>query len=169
MNGGLLAIDPGTFASGWVVMDIKTKEPVACGKYENERLLQELAEGYFNADYAVVEMMTSYGARVGREVLETCVWIGRFLQAAAAEGMKVRTMYRRDVKMELVDTPRATDADIRQMLVDRFAYGVPNHGKGTKSEPGWFYGFRADIWQAYALGVAWIDRQEREEVKHEID
>lgn len=161
MNGGLLAIDPGTFASGWVVMDIETKEPVACGKYENERLLQELAEGYFNADWAVVEMMTSYGARVGREVLETCVWIGRFLQAAAAEGMKVRTMYRRDVKMELVDTPRATDADIRQMLVDRFAYGVPNLGKGTKSEPGWFYGFRADIWQAYALGVAWTDREER--------
>ena len=165
MNGGLLAIDPGTFASGWVVIDIETKEPVACGKYENERLLQELTEGYFYADYAVLEMMTSYGARVGREVLETCVWIGRFLQAAAANGMKVRTMYRRDVKMELVDTPRATDADIRQMLVDRFAYGVPNLGKGTKSEPGWFYGFRADIWQAYALAVAWTDRQEREEAR----
>lgn len=163
MNGGLLAIDPGTFASGWVVMDIKSKEPVACGKYENERLLQELAEGYFNADYAVVEMMTSYGARVGREVLETCVWIGRFIQELVRQGTGTRTMYRRDVKLELVGLTRATDADLRQYLEDRFAYGTRNHGKGTKEQPGWFYGFHADIWQAYALGVAFLDKVKREE------
>ena len=170
MKGLLLAIDPGTFASGWVLMKADSRQPLACGKDPNEELLRDLSEGgAYWAEQVVIEMMTSYGARGGREVLETCVWIGRFLQAAAAEGMKVRTMYRRDVKMELVDTPRATDADIRQMLVDRFAYGVPNLGKGTKAEPGWFYGFRADIWQAYALGVAWTDRQEREEVKHETD
>ena len=165
MNTGLLAIDPGTFASGWVLINTSTRKPFACGKTENERLLEMISEEELWTPEAVIEMMTSYGARVGREVLETCVWIGRFLQEAADAGTRTSTMYRRDVKLELVGLTRATDADLRQYLEDRFAYGVKNHGKGTKSEPGWFYGFRADIWQAYALGVAWTDRQEREEAR----
>jgi len=37
--------------------------------------------------------------------------------------------------------------------VDRFAPGESNHGKGTKAEPGWFYGFAKDVWQATALAV----------------
>lgn len=34
-----------------------------------------------------------------------------------------------------------------------------NHGKGTKANPGWFYGFRADVWQAHALAVYAADLQ----------
>ena len=45
-----------------------------------------------------------------------------------------------------------------QALVDRFAPGQPNHGKGTKAEPGFFYGFRADVWQAFALAVYAADQ-----------
>lgn len=157
----LLAIDPGTFASGWVVMDETTRRPIRFGKDENEDLLRMIQAGDVWAPEVVVEMLTSYGAPVGRETLETCVWVGRFLQAAAMDGRKIQTMNRRDVKYELTGSTRANDAMIRQYLVDRFAYGVRNHGKGTQDFPGWFYGFRADIWQAYALGVAWIDQKER--------
>lgn len=159
----LLAIDPGTFASGWVLMEMETCRPVGCGKTDNSELLSQIGEGELWAPQAVIEMMTSYGARVGRETLETCVWIGRFIQELVRQGTGTRTMYRRDVKLELIGSPRAKDKDLRQLMQDRFAYGVPNLGKGTKAEPGWFYGFHADVWQAYALGVAWLDKVKREE------
>ena len=159
----LLAIDPGTFASGWAILDMETCRPEKCGKTDNSELIRMIGERELWAPEAVVEMMTSYGARVGRETLETLVWIGRFIQELVRQGTGTRSMYRRDVKLELVGLTRATDADLRQYLEDRFAYGTRNHGKGTKEQPGWFYGFHADIWQAYALGVAFLDKVKREE------
>jgi hypothetical protein len=78
------------------------------------------------------------------------VWIGRFAERSP---VTPELVYRRDVKLHHCHSAKAKDANITQALIDRFAPGVPNKGKGTKAEPGWFYGFRADIWQSYALAV----------------
>jgi hypothetical protein len=56
---------------------------------------------------------------------------------------------------------RGDDAKVNRYLKDRFAPGSGNHGKGTKKDPGFFYGFRGDAWAAYALGVAYLDLLER--------
>ena len=69
-------------------------------------------------------------------------------------------IYRKDVKLHLCHTTKAKDSNITQALIDRFASGEPNRGKGTKAAPGWFYGFKADIWQAYALAVLAADTRE---------
>ncbi len=151
----ILAIDPGTFESAFVRMDGDYR-PVSFGKIPNEELLQRIY-GAEKEDRLVIEMVASYGMAVGKEVFETVLWIGRFWEAFPGE--KKALLYRREEKMTLCGSAKAKDANIRQALIDRFAYGVPNGGKGLKNAPGWFYGFRADVWQAYAVAVTYADKE----------
>lgn len=150
----ILAIDPGNVESGWCVIDAGGRRPLAFGKTRNSRVLDapgEVLSGCF--DRAVIEMVASYGMPVGAEVFDTCVWIGRFQECLIRDGVTVELVKRQPVKLHLCHSSKAKDANVTQALVDRFAPGQTNHGKGTKKDPGWFYGFRADIWQAYALAV----------------
>ena len=152
----IFAIDPGNIESAYVILDEKLK-PTEFGKIENEKLLEVIDA--VNGDYMTyrrcepkpelaIEMVASYGMPVGESVFETVFWIGRFWEAFNGQKTKV---YRKDVKINLCHSVRAKDSNIRQALIDRF--GVV----GTKKKPGWFYGFKADIWSAYAVGVTYCD------------
>lgn len=153
----ILAIDPGNKESGYVYLDRDLK-PIEFGKIENDELLHYIIEENFNMGYAAIEMVASYGMAVGKEVFDTCVWIGRFYEAIeSTTAIEPQFVYRKDEKINLCHSMKANDSTITQALVDRFAYGVRNHGKGTKEEKGWFYGFKKDIWQAYAVGVTYYD------------
>ncbi len=169
-----LAIDPANIESGWVLMDAVTYEPIAFNKTPNEDFRDMIYAGRFEGvdDYVeiegsdecvvAIEMVASYGMPVGREVFETCVWIGRLMEACikARHGYahlyeNPELVYRKNVKTHLCGHTNAKDANVRQALIDRFAKTA--RGKGTKKEPDWFYGFRADMWQAYAVGVTYLD------------
>jgi hypothetical protein len=154
----VLAIDPGNTESAWCVIDAETKRPQAFAKQPNAEVLDV-------CEYPMpvaIEMVASYGMAVGREVFETCVWIGRFIERHESyhQPLTPRLIYRRDIKLHHCHDSRAKDSNVRQALVDRFAPGQPNHGKGTKADPGWFHGFHSDVWQAYALAVYVADTQE---------
>jgi hypothetical protein len=98
----------------------------------------------------------------GKTVFDTCVWIGRFSEAhAQVTGALPDLILRPTVKAHICGSAKAKDPNIIQALVDRFAPGQPNKGKGTKAAPGWFYGFAADVWQAYALAVYVADTMPR--------
>lgn len=159
MTSTLLAIDPGNIESGWVVIDTVTCQPIAFGKTPNDDIRVFINCGDFDACHHVaIEMIASYGMAVGSEVFDTCVWIGRFQAAIETRtGDLPELIKRQPVKLHHCHTSKAKDANIAQALVDRFAPGQPNHGKGTKAAPGWFYGFRKDVWQAYALAVYAVD------------
>ena len=162
----LLAIDPGSTESGWVIIDAETRKPLQFGKSPNATVLDH-CYGDIAWNRIVVEMVASYGMAVGAHVFETCVWIGRFIEAADWMGDYPRhpeRVLRKDVKLHHCHKVSAKDSNIRQALVDRFAPGQPNHGKGTTADPGWFHGFRADIWQAYALAVYVADTYEKDAV-----
>jgi hypothetical protein len=153
----ILAIDPGNTESAYAVIDQATCRPFEFGKIPNLELRDRLwtvAPSQIVADHAAIEMIASYGMAVGAEVFETCVWIGRFHTALeCASGYEPTLVKRQPVKLHHCQSAKAKDANITQALIDRFAYGQPNRGKGTKAQPGWFHGFAADVWQAYALAV----------------
>lgn len=98
-------------------------------------------------------MVASYGMPVGETVFQTCVWIGRFIQQIDEIGKEYSYIYRKDEKINICHSMKAKDSNIRQALIDRFGE------VGTKKNPGWFYGFKADIWQAYAVGITYLDMQ----------
>ena len=153
----ILAIDPGPVESGFVFMGAKTYQVLDKGKLNNEAVRRLVMSGAY--DLLAIEKIASYGMSVGQEVFDTCIWIGRFLERGLIH-RDVELFYRRDIKLHFCESARAKDANITQALIDRFAPGVPNRGKGSKDHPGWFYGFRADIWQAYALAVYTADTLE---------
>lgn len=148
----VLAIDPGNEKSAWCMVDSETLNPITFGKEENQVIL--IAVQHLPYDEIVIERVASYGMAVGREVFETCEWVGRFTQAARVPPDYV---YRREEKLHLCGDSRAKDANIRRALIDRFAKHDLKNGKGTKKNPDWFYGFSADVWAAYAVGITYIE------------
>lgn len=147
----ILAIDPGNTESAYCLIDTETYRPLSFGKQDNNWLLGFMDTQGILFDKVVIEMIASYGMPVGKEVFDTCVWIGRFKQIAESQEIKVEYIYRKDEKMNLCHSMKAKDSNIRQALIDRFG------PVGTKKNPGWFYGFKKDIWAAYAVGITYLD------------
>lgn len=137
----ILAIDPGTAQSGVVLLH--DQRVIESGVHANGDVLAMIRAS--QADVLAVEMIASYGMPVGAEVFETCVWIGRMVEAWRSP-KSVRLVYRRDVKLHLCGTARAKDANIRQALIDKL--GAP----GVKANKGPTYGVKSHAWAA--LGVA---------------
>lgn len=138
----ILAIDPGTEQSGWCVLD----SGIVCFSGVDRNAVVLDSANRFDADFLAIEMIASYGMAVGKEVFETCRWVGRFQQAWHWPD-DTRLIYRKDVKMHLCGTPRAKDANIRQALIDKLG------PQGTKKAPGPTYGVKSHAWAALAVAV----------------
>ena len=149
-----LAIDPGPTKSAFVLW--KDERIFFSGIVTNETLLHGIwaKQTGVHANSCAIEMIASYGMAVGREVFETCVWIGRYYEAwSGANGSRPLLIPRLAVKVHHCCSAKAKDSNIRQALIDRF--GAP----GTKRAPGVTYGLKADTWQAMALAVYAADTE----------
>ena len=158
----VVAVDPGSVESGVVVFDPVCSEPVVyAAKLDNVVLvaalrIRELPGVSLHGPHVlVVEMIASYGMPVGREVFETCVVIGRCLEAWSGRAHRV---YRREVKEALCHSPKANDATVRRALLDRFGGDA---ARGTKKAPGPLYGVKSDAWSALALAVTYCETNGR--------
>lgn len=150
----IFAIDPGNTESGYALFEMPEFKLLEFGKIENNMLLQCIHLYATLADHFAIEMVASYGMPVGKDVFETCVWIGRFIQAVKQE---YHYVYRKDEKICLCSDSRAKDSNIRQALINRYAKFDFKNGKGTKKNPDTFYGVSKDAWQAIAVGVTYYE------------
>lgn len=146
----ILAIDPGNIESAYCLIDSETYKPIEFDKVNNTKLLLKMNE--LEYDKLIIEMIASYGMPVGASVFDTCVWIGRFIQTRKCADYEY--IYRKEEKMNLCHSMKAKDSNIRQALIDRFG------DVGVKKAPGFFYGFKKDIWAAFAVGVTYLDKGE---------
>jgi hypothetical protein len=145
----ILAIDPGPIQSAFVEWDTEKEEIVKKGIMVNDNLGVYLQNPNPSIRRVLCEMVACYGMPVGKEIFETVLWIGRFIELAAYGGQGVTLVYRKDIKMHFCNSNRAKDSNVRQALIDRL--GKP----GTKKQPGKTYGVSKDMWAALAIALFW--------------
>ena len=157
----ILAVDPGSTQSAYVVYDpkIKTVKEHAIMSNMGMRSLLEWWNGILMLGAPVphevvvppdgnmtlvIEDMQSFGMPVGREVFETVRWTGRFDSAWFHTYVYIP---RSEVKLAICKSAKANDASIRTALIDMFG------GKQETKKGGKLYKVKGDEWSALALAV----------------
>lgn len=149
MTISVLAIDPGTHQSGYVVY-ISKGGVIATGVVDNHELLDIIRAS--DADMLAIEKIVSYGRAVGQETFDTCEWTGRFRQVWPTPDETV-AVTRLQVKKFLGLKGSATDADVNKRVRD--VCGQP----GRKGSEGPTYGVKSHAWAALAVAVTAIHLQ----------
>lgn len=149
----VIGLDPGTTESAFVIFDGERITDMQI--FENQGMLGHLKGFKSMSATLVIEQFESFGMAVGREVFQTVFWSGRFAQGYA-HGLNFAQMPRRTVKLHLCGVTRATDANVRQALLDRF--GGKEQAVGTKKQPGPLYGVKSHLWSALAIAVTYHDQ-----------
>ena len=170
-----VGIDPGTSKSGLVCFDTESRRVTYSAELDNEDLLLSLRGGgsldVDTWDCLFIENIESMGIAVGKSTFQTCIWIGRFLEAfAVLTGQESRLVSRGDEKTVLcgASTYRnpetgkrkaVGDSEIRRALIERFpATGVGSVPQvGNKKQPGPLYGVSGHCWQALAVVVVGLE------------
>jgi hypothetical protein len=175
----ILAIDPGTEQSGFVVVD-ECLNILDKGIINNEQfrdyinskftlhltglsdLTTDIRDFQFQQPVAlVIEGMTLYRA-VSEDSIQTLIWIGRFKERFLDISNLYAEIKRSGVRKHL---EADSDAGVVAALVDRFGGGSMKTAKGTKKVPGKFHGFKSHIWSAFAVAVTYVDSHPRDKFR----
>jgi hypothetical protein len=154
----IVAVDPGTEQSALVIYNPVEKEVTDHCIGPNDTILAELLglQASGAKSVLVVEQIESFGMAVGAETFRTVWWAGRFHQAWKGAAYQLP---RRAVKLHLCYSARATDANIRTAILDRFGPGKEK-AIGKKSAPGPLFGLKGHEYAALAVALTWADQAE---------
>jgi hypothetical protein len=163
----VLAIDPGPEESAWVMLcadrsvgefDIQTNDRI------EDSILSAAYPLQSHPTAMAIEMIDSFGMAVGKSVFETIYHIGRLCATwQQTINDEVYRITRRDIKLHLCNSSRAKDANVRQVLIDRYG-GTRQKAVGTKKNPGPLYGFKTHLWSALAVGITYLEKHQAAEI-----
>lgn len=134
----VLAIDPGTHESGFCLFDGRV---ISCGVMGNADLRLIVSDD--NSDVLAIEKIVAYGSAVGQETFDTCIWIGRFMEAWGQPD-DVMLIPRRSIKKQVCGPGKWGDPDVRSALIKLVGE------QGSKKQPGPTYGVKSHAWSALA-------------------
>lgn len=142
----IIGIDTGTEYTAMVVCRYKDMKPIYHQKLPNAQIERELVYPLIHFDcFVAIELLENHGMPIGATTIQTIIEIGRIQKIVEQNHRQWMLVKRSEEKLCICNSVKAKDGNIRQALID--IYGE----KGTKKQPGFFYGFRADEWQAFAI------------------
>ena len=146
----ILGVDPGPEQSGWVVYE--PPKVLAHGITLNQQL--RAMEFEYEIDTMAIEMVANMGMPQGVDIHETIFWIGRVWETLP--GREKVKVYRRDVKLHMCNSSRATDSNINISIWNRFGGNVKK-AKGTKDKPGPLFGVTRHCLSALAVAITYAE------------
>ena len=158
MNETILAIDPGTTESAYVLY--KEKRLLGFDKVPNHDMLTIIAN--VKTSFMAIETPRCYGMVTGATLMDTSEWVGIFRHAYGLD--KAYHVYRKSqnytigiesVCMHLCHNNRANDSNVRRAILDRYPAtgGGKTPQKGTKAQPGPLFGVSKDVFSALAVAI----------------
>lgn len=148
----ILGIDPGTTKSGFAIIseDWREKGPLSAGVLQNEDLLAHIDSMPIDAECTIaIEMISSYGMRVGQTTFDTCVFIGRLCEVCYGMGIEPILIKRHEVKKVMCPGQKSNDSTIRLKLIEEMGWTKENIVANSKRA-----GLKSHAWQALAVAVA---------------
>lgn len=133
-----IAIDPGPENCGYCMFN--DGRPIDWGNIGVEDMLTMIEESDIitHETPIVIEMITSYGMKVGQTTFDTCVVIGRIQELANRMGYTHVKIPRRVVRSTL---KKKNDKEIRAFCIEKYGeFGASGHS-----------------WQACGLGITFME------------
>lgn len=150
MSGLIYAVDAGSAKSAFVLFDPALQRIVDLGIDTNESLLKQILLCPPRIAVFAYEKIASFGFPVGKEVLDTAEWNGRFRQAAErTNGVRVYGATRKEVVVHHTGKATGGDKEVRAAMIARF-------GKENLAS------CKYDLWSSLAIAACVADRLQKE-------
>jgi hypothetical protein len=144
----IIGIDPGSTETAYCKIDNQYRI-LDAQKLPNEEVAKMLKRCTSNHRVAI-ESIQSYGMPVGKEIFETCFWIGEYIRICKDMCLRYSLIPRPEYIRRICGTGKINDAILRQALLLRF-------GGDKKNEPLNFLKGNTDKRSAFAITVYLLD------------